>query len=155
MALKVFNHKFGESSNSILFRELREDKGLAYDVYTHLDLTKNVKTLYIYTAVGEEHVQEAIDTIESCIRRVKSEELVFDENTINLMKKVMNTAVAFTLEDSTDIGNYVLHQLIEDESVLEFVEDMERLEKIKKEDIYEIAAKVLEKPTIHIIKNEN
>jgi len=155
MALKVFNHKFGESSNSILFRELREDKGLAYDVYTHLDLTKNVKTLYIYTAVGEEHVQEAIDTIESCIRRVKSEELVFDENTINLMKKVMNTAVAFTLEDSTDIGNYVLHQLIEDESVLEFVEDMERLEKIKKEDIYEIAAKVLEKPTIHILKNEN
>jgi len=155
MALKVFNHKFGESSNSILFRELREDKGLAYDVYTHLDLTKNVKTLYIYTAVGEEHVQEAIDAIESCIKRVKSEEIVFDENTINLMKKVMNTAVAFTLEDSTDIGNYVLHQLIEDESVLEFVEDMERLEKIKKEDIYEIAAKVLEKPTIHIIKNEN
>jgi len=155
MALKVFNHKFGESSNSILFRELREDKGLAYDVYTHLDLTKNVKTLYIYTAVGEEHVQEAIDAIESCIKRVKSEEIVFDENTINLMKKVMNTAVAFTFEDSTDIGNYVLHQLIEDESVLEFVEDMERLEKIKKEDIYEIAAKVLEKPTIHIIKNEN
>jgi predicted Zn-dependent peptidase len=155
MALKVFNHKFGESSNSILFRELREDKGLAYDVYTHLDLTKNVKTLYIYTAVGEEHAQEAIDAIESCITRVKSEEIVFDENTINLMKKVMNTAVAFTLEDSTDIGNYVLHQLIEDESVLEFVEDMERLEKIKKEDIYEIATKVLEKPTIHIIKNEN
>ncbi|HEY5575399.1 MAG TPA: insulinase family protein, partial [Clostridiaceae bacterium] len=113
------------------------------------------KTLYIYTAVGEEHVKEALDAIESCIRRVKSEEIVFDENTINLMKKVMNTAVAFTLEDSTDIGNYVLHQMIEDESVLEFVEDMERLEKIKKEDIYKIAAKVLENPTIHIIKNEN
>lgn len=155
MALKVFNHKFGESSNSILFRELREDRGLAYDVYTHLDLTKNVKTLYIYTAVGEENVQEAIDAIESCISRVKSEEIVFDENTIELMKKVMNTAVAFTLEDSTDIGNYVLHQLIEDESVLEFVEDMERLERIKKEDVYEIAIKVLDKPTIHILKNEN
>jgi len=155
MALKVFNHKFGESSNSILFRELREDRGLAYDVYTHLDLTQNVKTLYLYTAVGEENVQEALDTIESCISKVRNEEIVFDENTVKLMKKVLNTAVAFTLEDSTDIGNYVLHQLIEDESVLEFVEDMERLEGIRKEDIYSIAAKVLDSPTIHILKNED
>jgi predicted Zn-dependent peptidase len=155
MALKVFNHKFGESSNSILFRELREDRGLAYDIYTHLDLTQNVKTLYLYTAVGEENVQEALDIIESCISRVKNEEIVFDENTVMLMKKVLNTAVAFTLEDSTDIGNYVLHQLIEGESVLEFVEDMERLEGIRKEDIYSIAAKVLDSPTIHILKNED
>jgi predicted Zn-dependent peptidase len=100
-------------------------------------------------------VQEEIDAIEGCILRVKNEEIVFDENTIKLMKKVMNTAVAFTLEDSTDIGNYVLHQLIEDESVLEFVEDMGRLERIRKEDVYEIAKKVLDKPTIHILKNEN
>lgn len=155
MALKVFNHKFGESSNSILFRELREDRGLAYDIYTHLDLTQNVKTLYLYTAVGEDNVQEALDIIESCISRVKNEEIVFDENTVMLMKKVLNTAVAFTLEDSTDIGNYVLHQLIEGESVLEFVEDMERLEGIRKEDIYSIAAKVLDSPTIHILKNED
>jgi predicted Zn-dependent peptidase len=154
MALKVFNHKFGESSNSILFRELREDRGLAYDIYTHLDLTANVKTLYLYTAVGEENVEEALETIEGCISRVKNEEIVFDENTIKLMKKVLNTAVAFTLEDSTDIGNYVLHQLIEDESVLEFVEDMERLEGISKEDIYRIAVKILDSPTIHILKNE-
>ncbi len=155
MALKVFNHKFGESSNSILFRELREDRGLAYDIYTHLDLTQNVKTLYLYTAVGEDNVQEALDIIERCISRVKNEEIVFDENTVMLMKKVLNTAVAFTLEDSTDIGNYVLHQLIEGESVLEFVEDMERLEGIRKEDIYSIAAKVLDSPTIHILKNED
>ncbi len=32
LALKVLNHKLGESANSILFRELREDRGLAYDV---------------------------------------------------------------------------------------------------------------------------
>jgi len=155
VALKVLNHKFGESSNSILFRELREDKGLAYDVYTHLDLTNKVKTLYIYTAVGEENIYKAIDTIDQCISKIKSEEIIFDENTINLMKKVLNTAVAFTLEDSTDIGNYVLHQLIEDEYILQFVQDMEKLESIKNEDIYDIARTVFNNPTIHILRNEN
>lgn len=155
VALKVLNHKFGESSNSILFRELREDKGLAYDVYTHLDLTNKVKTLYIYTAVGEENIYKAIDTIDQCISKIKSEEIIFDENTINLMKKVLNTAVAFTLEDSTDIGNYVLHQLIEDEYILQFVQDMEKLESIKNEDIYDIARTVFNNPTIHILRNES
>ena len=155
LALKVLNHRFGESSNSILFRELREDKGLAYDVYTHLDLTKKVKTLYIYTAVGEENILEALNTINDCISRIKNEEIIFDESTINLMKKVLNTAVAFTLEDSTDIGNYVLHQLIEDEYILQFVRDMEELESIKNEDIYEVARSVFNDPTVHILKNEN
>ena len=155
LALKVLNHKFGESSNSILFRELREDKGLAYDVYTHLDLTNKVKTLYIYTAVGEENINNAIDTINECISRIKSEEIIFDENTINLMKKVLNTAVAFTLEDSTDLGNYVLHQLIDNEYILQFVQDMEKLESIKNEDIYDIARAVFNDPTIHILKNED
>jgi len=155
LALKVLNHKFGESSNSILFRDLREDKGLAYDIYTHLDLTKKVKTLYVYTAVEEKNIEEAIKAIDSCILRIKSREIVFDENTIELMKKVLNTAVAFTLEDSTDIGNYVLHQLLEGEYIFKFIDDMEKLENIKKDDIYDVALKVLDKPAIHILKNEN
>ena len=67
----------------------------------------------------------------------------------------MNTAVAFTLEDSTDLGNYVLHQLIDNEYILQFVHDMEKLESIKNEDIYDIARTVFNDPTIHILKNEN
>jgi len=155
LALKVLNHKLGESSNSILFRDIREDKGLAYDIYTHLDLTKKVKTLYVYTAVEEKNIEEAMKAIDSCVARIKSREIVFDENTIGLMKKVLNTAVAFTLEDSTDIGNYVLHQLLEGEHIFKFIDDMEKLENIRKDDIYDVALKVLDKPAIHILKNEN
>lgn len=155
LALKVLNHKLGESANSILFRNLREERGLAYDIYTHLDLAEKVKSLYIYTAVDEKNIEEAMAAIDSCILKIKNREIVFDENTIRLMKKVLNTAVAFTLEDSTDIGNYVLHQLLEDEYIFKFIDDMEKLESIQKEDIYKVASKVLDKPSIHILRNEN
>lgn len=154
LALRILNHKFGESANSILFRELREERGLAYDVYTDLDLTNQVKTLYIYTAVSEENVDETLNTIDDCIQRIKKEEIVFDDSTIALMKKVLRTAVAFTLEDATDIGNYVLHQIIDDENIYKFSVDMEDIEKIKKEDIYNVAKLVFKDPTIHILKNE-
>lgn len=154
LALRILNHKFGESANSILFRELREERGLAYDVYSDLDLTSSVKTLYIYTAVGEESIEETIKVIDNCIDRIKNEEIIFDDSTINLMKKVIKTAVAFTLEDCTDIGNYVLHQAIDDEDIYKFMSDMSKLEQVKKKDIYDAAKLVLKNPTIHILKKQ-
>lgn len=151
LALKVLNHKFGESANSILFRELREERGLAYDVYSHLDMTNRVKTLYIYTAVGAESTEEALAAIDNCIERVKNGQINFNDETVTIMKKVLKTAVAATLEDSTDLGNYVLHQSLEDESIYEFLEDMKNLESIKSEDMYEAARKVFNEPTVHIL----
>lgn len=151
LALRILNHKFGESSNSILFRELREERGLAYDIYTSLDLTNSLKTLYIYAAVAPEDVDAATKTIDDCIERIKKEIIVFDYNTINLMKKVFKTAIASTLEDSSDLGNYVVHQAMEDENLYQFNEDMENLNDIVAQDLYEVAKKVLNKPTIHVL----
>jgi predicted Zn-dependent peptidase len=151
LALKILNHKFGESANSILFRELREEKGLAYDVYSHLDITAGVKMLYIYTAVGTESIEEAVSSIDSCIERIIKEEININEDIVTLMKKVLKTAVAATLEDSTDLGNYVLHQSLDNESIYEFLEDMKNLEYIKSEDIYNAARAVFKNPTVHIL----
>ncbi len=154
LALRVLNYKFGESANSILFRELREERGLSYDVYTHLDTSNNVKTLYIYTSVSEEDVDEAIKVIDTVIRDIASEKIVFDDNTIGLMKKILKTAIASTLEDSTDLGNYVLHQAMENEDIYQFTEDMKNMGNIKSKDLYNISRKVLQKPTIHIFLPE-
>lgn len=154
LALRILNNKFGESSNSILFRELREERGLAYDVYTMLDLTENIKTLYIYTSVASENVEEAINVIDECIQNVKEEKIVFDDSTIMLMKKIFKTAVASTLEDSTDLGNYVLHQSMEDENIYQFNEDMKNMDNIASEDLYNVARKVLNKPTIHVLLSQ-
>ena len=155
LALKILNHKFGESANSILFRKLREEEGLAYDVYTHLDMTSCVKMLYIYTAVSKESVNAAVELINDCITKIKTKEIKFDDTTVAIMKKVIKTAVASTLEDSTDLGNYVLHQTIDGESIYEFVDDMRDMESIKSEDIYSVARKVLDNPTIHILLSQN
>ncbi|GIM28658.1 peptidase M16 [Clostridium polyendosporum] len=154
LPLKILNHKLGESANSILFRELRENRGLVYDVYTHMDMSTNIKTLYIFTSVSEENVDEVIDVIDECIEKIKRQEIIFDDGILSLMKKVHKTAVISTLEDSSDLGSYVLHQSLEDEDIKEFITDMRRLDVINSDDIYEVARKVLKSPTIHILKPE-
>ena len=101
--------------------------------------------------MAPEDVDAAIKTINDCIERIKKEIIVFDGNTINLMKKVFKTAIASTLEDSSDLGNYVVHQAMEDENLYQFNEDMENLNDIVAQDLYEVAKKVLNKPTIHVL----
>ncbi|MCY6482833.1 pitrilysin family protein [Clostridium aestuarii] len=151
LVLRVLNYKFGESANSILFRRLREEKGLAYDIYSELDMSKYVKTISIYTSVNEEDVEEALSIIDLSIEDIKNEKIVFNEKNIALMKKVFKTAIANTLEDSTQLANYAFHQLIDGEDIYEFIDNMNNMEKITSKDIYHICRKIFKNPTIHVL----
>ncbi|MFX0548101.1 M16 family metallopeptidase [Hathewaya histolytica] len=154
LSLRVLNHRFGESSNSILFRELREKRGLAYDIYTHMDCSNNIKTLYIYTAVEEENVEDTLKYIDESISDIKNEQIKFDSDTLNLIKKVFKTSLISTVENVQELGHYALIQVMEDESIYEFMNDVKRLEMIKNGHIYDIARRILKDPTIHILKPE-
>ncbi|WP_297517873.1 pitrilysin family protein [uncultured Clostridium sp.] len=154
MPLKILNHKFGESSNSILFRELREKRGLAYDVYTCIDLSKNIRLMNIFIAVGEESLDESLEAIEDVIEDVRNEVLKIDDDMLGLMKKIHKTAVLSTLEDSAELCSYVINQSLENLKIDDFRVDMEKLEKLKKDDITRVANKYLKDPTIHILKSE-
>ena len=151
LALRILNHRLGESSNSLLFREVREKKGLAYDIYTHLDMTKNVKTLYVYTAVSDEDVEEAIRAIDETLNKVVNGKIEIGNKDLAIMKKVHKTAVISTLEDSAELCNYILHQELEGEDIYEFVKDMEGLNNLNKDKIYKVSKLVLKDPTIHIL----
>lgn len=153
LPLRILNHRLGESSNSLLFREIRENRGLAYDIYTHLDITKTVKTLYLYTAVAKEDIEETIQAIEETIEDVIKGKIVFGEKDLDVMKKVHKTAVISTLEDSAELCNYILHQELENDDIFEFVKDMEELNFLNVDKINNVAKKVLKKPTVHILTN--
>lgn len=154
MVLKVLSHRLGESNNSLLFRKLREEKGLAYDVYTLLDNINSFNSIYIYTAVSKDSVDETINTIERCINEIKNGTIEFCVNTIKLMKKTLKTAIAFILDDSADLSNYIIHQMIEEKNIYEFIEDIKELDEIKEEDIVRVANKIFNNPTIHILKDK-
>lgn len=153
-ALKILNYKLGESTNSILFREIREKKGIAYDIYSELNTSKNVKTMYIYTAVKKSNINAAAQCIDKCLEKVKNEKDFIDNKSIVIMKKVLKTAVVSTIEDATDLCNYVLHQCLDDESVYGFLEDIKNVDLVNSDDIMAVANKVLNNPTIHILTSK-
>lgn len=152
LPLKILNHKLGDSANSILFRELREKKGLAYDVYSYLDIGKDVKVMNIFTAVSEESVEESKLIIDKCIQDIKDKVTLFDESTLSIIKKIHKTAVISTLENSNDLCSYALSQSLEGENLNELISTMEELERITPDDIYRVCKKLVVNPTVHILK---
>lgn len=151
LCFRILNHRLGESANSMLFREIREKRGLAYDIYTNLDISNNIKTLYIYTAVAKENIDETVNAIDDLIKNIKDGTIVIGEKDLSLMKKVHKTAVISTLEDSAELCNYILNQELEKEDIFEFVKDMKALETINMDKIQDVAKAVLNNPTIHIL----
>ncbi|MFA5523297.1 MAG: pitrilysin family protein [Tissierellales bacterium] len=154
LALEILNHKLGESANSILFRALREDKGISYDIYSEIDATDYIKTLYIYCAAAEDDIVEAKETIDECIESIVNKHTIIDERTIGLMKKVMKTGIASILEDSEGLCNYALHQKLMSRRIDGFSEDLEAINSIRVEDVYNVANKVLSGPTVHLLVNQ-
>ncbi|MFL0250799.1 M16 family metallopeptidase [Clostridium neuense] len=154
MALKILNYRLGESANSILFREIREKKGLAYDIYSELNTSKYVKTMYIYTAVGKGNIDSAAMCIDKCLEKIKCEKNFIESKSIAVMKKVLKTAVVSTIEDTTDLSNYVLHQCLDGENIYEFLEDIKNVDLVNCNDITMVANKVLSNPTIHILTSK-
>ena len=152
LPLKILSYKLAESSNSILFRELREERGLAYDVYSQMDLDENVNTMNIFTSVREESIDEVIEVIDKAILDIKNRDIKFDEDMLCMMKKTHKTGVVSTLEDCSSLCSYVLVQSLAGKDITEFINSMEELETLTGEDIYRVCNKYLNKPTIHILK---
>ena len=152
LPLKILSYKLAESSNSILFRELREERGLAYDVYSQMDLDENVNTMNIFTSVREESIDEVIEVIDKAILDIKNKNINFDEDMLCMVKKTHKTGVVSTLEDCSSLCSYVLVQSLAGKDITEFINSMEELETLTGEDIYRVCNKYLNKPTIHILK---
>ena len=77
-ALSVFNNAFGGSMSSRLFQKIREQRGLAYDVYSHPSGYRSCGTFSVYTGVNAAHAEEVvalvIDEMEAIARQGLSKE---------------------------------------------------------------------------------
>lgn len=153
LPLRVLNFKLGQSGNSILFRELREKRGLVYDIYSDLDLTENIQNLVIYTQLMDSALDHALEVIEKILEDI-IRKAYFHPEDLEVMKKVMKTSIYSTLENIHDLSSFILDELLNHEDPLEFQKDLEKLEEVTLDDIVEVAKKIFNGPTIFELRSE-
>lgn len=154
IVLETLNYKLGESANSILFKVLREDHGFSYDVYSEIDTTTSLKTLCIYTTASNLDILDAKKIILQSIDHIKNGTITYDEKTINHMKKLVRASLLSLIEDCSALANFLLTQKVLDLSIDSFEKELDILNDIKKEEFLQVANKVFNEPTIHLLMNK-
>lgn len=159
LPLKILNNRFGSSNNSILFKEIRLKKGLAYDVYSEIDLTEHVRSFEIYCGCSEENIDEVEKIIFEKIRELKEGKYPFSDATLNIMKKIQRTQIAHLLDDVEGFASYVMNHALENKDLLTYQNDLKNIDKISINDLYEVASLIFNKPTVmHVypeVKDDN
>jgi len=147
-ALSVGNVMLGGSSNSKLFREVREKYSLAY--YVNSILFKHKSIIIIDSGVDFKNMQRALDLINEQIKKIK--EADFTDNELQLAKKEITTSLKKIEDSNHSIASYTLDNILTKKS--EKIEDrINKINAVSKEEIIKAFNRV-NLDTIYVLTRE-
>ena len=150
-ALKVLNQYIGEGVNSLLFDSLRTKKGLVYDVLTRISNESSIGLYKITFSTAEEKVQEAINSIESIFENLEETLKRLSKKEINSLVKSLKLKRLFNEEQSIRLSNATAMYDVMFGDYKLYLDEIEGLEKINKEDLINVSTKVFKDKCVEII----
>jgi predicted Zn-dependent peptidase len=140
-ALTVMNHALGGGMASRLFQEIREERGLAYSVYSYRAAFDDTGYLAIYAGTAPDRVQETIDVIEAQLERLEREGLPAAE--LEAAKGHLTGSLAMSLETSASrMRRLGRAELVEGE-IQSLDEVIARIEAVTADDIDRVVERVV------------
>jgi predicted Zn-dependent peptidase len=130
--LYILNTVLGGGMSSRLFQDIRERKGLAYAVYSELNLFSDTGCLTVYAGTGVETAKQVVTSVIEEFRRLKDE--LIDEEEIRRAKDHMKGSLMLSLEStSSRMSNLARQELYFDrfmslDELLESIENVDRAE---------------------------
>ncbi len=96
--LGVVNSILGGNGNSRLFQEVREEKGLAYTVYSYGSSFKQCGLFQIYAAMAPEQTAQVLDAVLASVERMRKEAV--SERELSLTKRQIQTELLMSAEST-------------------------------------------------------
>lgn len=97
-SLILLNNILGGSMSSRLFQEIREERGLAYSVYSYHSAYKETGTYTIYTGTAPEHVGQVFDIVTNILHDVAEHGITPKE--LNKGKEQLKGSLMLSLEST-------------------------------------------------------
>jgi predicted Zn-dependent peptidase len=99
MVLMVLSAYLGGGMSSVLFQKIREQRGLAYSVFTFNDFYRDAGVFGIYLGTDQVHLREAFDVIINECRRLKRTSL--RKEVLNRVKEQLKGQFTLTMESTS------------------------------------------------------
>ena len=147
--LNVLNAILGQGMGSRLFLEVRENRGLAYQVSSHITFFADAGELTISAGVDTRKATEALETILGECERLQREIVPREE--LSRAKELLKGHLLLQMEDSAALaGWYGRQQLLTPEEVLSPDEVVQRIDAVSAEEVLELAGELLGREQVHL-----
>ena len=143
-ALDVLNHTLGGGMSSRLFEEIRERRGLAYNVFSAPSTYSDAGTLSVYAGTSPSQVSAVLDVVEAELARMVDHGLTDDELAIAV--GYLTGSFVLGLEDTGSRMSRIAGHVTARGYVRPVTEQIERYRAVGRADVQRMAARVLSGP---------
>lgn len=147
-SMLLANIILGETADSKLFKEVREENSLCYTIRSNYNRLDNL--MIIYAGIDKENYNKSVELITKNIQDMKKGK--FTDNDIKVAKEFFNTSAELIMESPLGIINEVLHEEILKVEPLDIRK--EKIAKITRKDIIR-ASKKIDMDTVFLLEGGN
>lgn len=139
-AMAVLDSIFGGSSSSRLFREVRENRGLAYSVGSYSEQFTDTGIAAIYVGTREDNIEEACAIIGTELEKIRTEPVSDDE--LARAKEHVKGRLVLSGESSAARMSRIARSALHDLPILTLDEMLARVDQVTVEDVSGLAAEI-------------
>ncbi|MET0727632.1 MAG: pitrilysin family protein [Acidimicrobiales bacterium] len=143
-ALSVANQVLGGGMASRLFQEVREERGLAYSVYSHPSAFDDSGYLTVYCGTGPKRAREALDVIDDVIADLLVSGVT--DNELAVAAGYLEGSLLLGLEDSGGRMGRLGRSLMHRDDITTIDEHVARLRAVTPHDVARVLHRVLDGP---------
>jgi len=136
----IFNTILGGNMSSRLFQEIREKRGLAYSLYSHISGYMDTGLIKIYVATDKEEINRVLELIGLMIKRIQDGEL-----SVSDMARTKEYLIGGILLGSENIDNMMI-RLAKNEFIFEryirYEELIAELEKVTLDEVIDVSKRI-------------
>ena len=143
-ALDILTTILGEGMSSRLFLEIREQRGLAYDVHAFTSKHHDNGYFAVYMGVDPKKAEEAVEATIAELRRVADEPV--PESELVKAKEFMKGRLRLGLESTNAMASWLSQQLLLTGTIRSVEEVVTTIDRLTAEDLQRVAGQVLTQP---------
>lgn len=141
-ALSFLSVLLGEGMSSRLFMELREKRGLVYDVHTYVSQFLDTGAFNIYTAVGPQKATEALRVILAEVARLHADGP--SEEELHKARELSKGRLLLRMEDTRNVSGWAGGQELLLGTVRTVEEAVAEMEAVTPDDLRRLAREILD-----------
>ncbi len=138
--LAVLNTMFGGGMSSRLFQNVREDRGLAYSIYSYNSSYTKTGIMSIYAALNIEQAEEAIKLIIEETQKISAEKI--DEKLLRNTKEQLKSNFLLSLESTSSRMTHIGRAELLLRKILTPDEIVAKIDSVTIDSIHELSNKM-------------